>query len=502
MYSFKSKFYNYFFINNYRLYSSFKDKSFVNGKWVNGVLNKKFDVVNPATGKIIGSAPNLNVEDVSEAINYASEAFKLWKTTTPKEKSDLLRQWYNLLVKNADELADIVTAESGKCKTEALGEVKYSNSFVEWFSEEARRIHGEVIDGQAKSKQMIFIKQPIGVVGLITPWNFPVAMITRKAAAALAAGCTCIIKPAEDTPLSALALADLADQAGFPPGVINVVTCNRNNAPDIGKLICTHDSVAGISFTGSTAVGKILYSQCSTGVKRIALELGGNAPFIVFKSAKLDEAVEGAMASKFRNCGQTCVSANRFLIQEEVVDEFISKLSSKLDSLTCGDGSKPGISMGPLINEMQINKVSSLVDDAISKGAKVIKGGKKLTELGNLFYAPTILTNIKPEMNCYNEEIFGPVVQIIKFKTEEEAIEIANNTKSGLAGYFYSSDLNQIWRVSKKLETGMIGINEGIISCPEAAFGGVKESGIGREGSHYGIDEFVYIKYLCFGGLN
>lgn len=502
MYTLKSKFLVAVSVKiNVRTLSLLKDKSFIGGKWVTGLQNHKFDVFNPATDEIIGAVPNLAVDDVLGAIDVANEAFKTWKTTTPKERSNLLRQWYNLLMKNADDLANIVTAEAGKCKVEAVGEVNYGSSFIEWFSEEARRIHGEVIDGQFKSKQMVFIKQPIGVAGLITPWNFPVAMITRKAGAALAAGCTCIIKPAEDTPFSALALADLANQAGFPPGVINVVTCDKKNARDVGKILCTHDNVAGISFTGSTEVGKLLYAQCSQGVKRIGLELGGNAPFIIFNSANIDKAVEGAMASKFRNCGQTCVSANRFLIQKEVIDEFITKLSSKVDNLVCGDGSNANVSMGPLINQNQMNKVSGLVDDAINKGAKVIKGGKKLTELGKYFYAPTILTNIKPDMKCYSEEIFGPVVQIIPFNSEEEAIELANHTKSGLAGYFYTSSISQAWRVAKALQVGMVGINEGIISCPEAAFGGVKESGIGREGSHFGIDEFINIKYLCFGGL-
>lgn len=487
---------------NSRAFSLVKDKAFVNGKWIVGSQNQKFEVDNPATGQVVGSVPNLSVSDVEEAINYSAAAFQKWKTTTPKERSDLLRSWYNLLVKNTEGLAKIVTEESGKPYIEAVGEVKYGSSFIEWFSEESRRIHGEVIDGQAKSKQLVFLKQPIGVVGLITPWNFPIAMITRKAGAALAAGCTCIVKPAEDTPLTALALAELADQAGFPPGVINIVTCDRNNAASVGKLLCTHDSVAGISFTGSTDVGKILYSQCAHGVKRLSLELGGNAPFIVFKSANIDKAVEGAIASKFRNCGQTCVSSNRFLVEESVVEEFIGKLSSKMGTLICGNGSADNVTIGPLINKSQIVKVSSLVEEAVKKGAKVIKGGKRLQNLGELFYEPTILTNVKPNMTCYQQEIFGPVVQIIPFQTEEEAVKVANNTKSGLAGYFYSENINQIWRVAKALEVGMVGINEGIISCPEAAFGGIKESGIGREGSHHGIDDFVYLKYLCFGGLH
>lgn len=484
-----------------RNFSLLRDKAYINGQWIAGSQGQQFEVRNPATGKPIGCAPDLNPDDVNGAISSANQAFQTWKNTTAKERSDLLRKWYNLLQQNANEIADIITAEAGKPKKEALGEVAYGNSFIEWFSEEARRIHGEVVESPNKTKEMVFIKQPIGVVGLITPWNFPIAMITRKAGAALAAGCTCVIKPAEDTPFTALAIAELAHQAGFPAGVINVVTCDRPNAADVGKTICTHKDIAGISFTGSTVVGKILYSHCATGIKKIGLELGGNAPFIVFNNANIEKAVAGAIASKFRNCGQTCVSANRFLIQENVVDEFVTKLSAQLDNLVCGDGANPQVNLGPLINDAQINKVESLVQDAVSKGAVVVKGGCRLKDLGQLFFAPTLLTNVTPKMRCYHEEIFGPVVQIITFKTEEEAINIANSTNSGLAGYFYSENISQAWRVARQIEVGMVGINEGIISCVEAAFGGVKESGFGREGSHHGIEEYTYIKYLCFGGL-
>lgn len=489
-------------ISTSRSFSLLKDKAYVNGKWItSGDGDHKFDVYNPATGEVVGSVPNLDTGDVKKAIEAADVAFGSWKRTTPKERSDLLRKWYNLLVENSNEIANLITAEAGKPKIESSGEVAYGNSFVEWFSEEARRIRGEVVEGNTKTKEMVFIRQPIGVVGLITPWNFPNAMITRKAGAALAAGCTCVVKPAEDTPLSALALADLVDRAGFPPGVFNVVTCDRSRAPDVGKTICTHKKVAGISFTGSTAVGKTLYSHCATGVKRLALELGGNAPFVVFESADIEKAVAGAMASKFRNCGQTCVSANRFLVHKKVSDAFVSKLCEKVDALNCGNGAEPGITCGPLINRAQAEKVRGLVDDAISKGAKVVRGGKPLQKLGNLFFAPTVLTGITHDMRCYNEEIFGPVVQIIPFETEAEAVEIANSSDSGLAGYFYSENISQIWRVARAIEVGMVGINEGLISCVEAAFGGIKESGFGREGSHHGMDEYTYIKYLCFGGL-
>lgn len=484
-----------------RSFSLVRDKAFVNGKWVSGSEGRQLDVVNPATGKLVGKVPILNVSDVGLAIEAAATAFEKWKNTTAKERSNILRRWYELCVKNADEIADIVTAEAGKPKIESVGEVNYGNSFLEWFSEEARRIHGEVVDAPTKTKEMIFVKQPIGVAGLITPWNFPIAMITRKAGAAIAAGCTCVIKPAEDTPLTALALADLADKAGLPPGVLNVVTSDRANVSEIGKFICTHPKVAGISFTGSTAVGKLLYSHCASGVKRIALELGGNAPFIVFESADLDKAVAGAMASKFRNCGQTCVSANRFIVHESVAESFVAKLCAKIDGLKCGDGSKEGVTIGPLINDAQASKVEAIVNDAASKGARVVRGGKRLSDLGNLFYAPTLLTDVTPEMKCYTEEIFGPVVQIIPFRTEEEAVGIANSTKSGLAGYFFSENVGQIWRVARAIEVGMVGVNEGIISCTEAAFGGIKESGFGREGSHHGTDEFTYLKYICFGGI-
>lgn len=395
-----------------------------------------------------------------------------------------------------------MTAESGKPIIESMGEVVYGNSFVEWFAEEARRIYGEIVPSPYPNRKLMITHQPIGVAGLITPWNFPHAMITRKAGAAIAAGCTVVIKPAEDTPLTALALAKLADEAGFPKGVLNIVTCSRKNAASVGELLCKSPKVAGISFTGSTEVGKLLYAQCATGVKRIGLELGGNAPFIVFKTADLDKAVLGAMASKFRNCGQTCVSSNRFFIQEEVFDEFVKKITVAVERLVIGDGKENGVTIGPLVNEAQLNKVSAIVEEAKSKNAKVLAGGKALPNIGKLFYAPTILSNVTTDMRIYTEEVFGPVVSLIKFKTEEEAVSIANDTSRGLAGYFYSQDLNQVFRVAKKLEVGMVGINEGMISCTEAAFGGIKESGIGREGSRHGIDDYVYMKYMCLGNLN
>lgn len=475
--------------------SLLRNKAYIDGRWVEGREKKSFKVFNPSDGTVVGKVPDLNIEDVSVAISAASEAFQTWRETPGKERGAILRKWYDLLNENADELADIVSAEAGKPKTEALGEVSYANSFIEWFSEEARRIAGEVVESPTRTKELVFVKRPIGVVGLITPWNFPIAMITRKAGAALAAGCTCVIKPAEDTPLTALAVAELAGRAGIPRGVLNVITSDRPNAAKVGKLLCQHRDIAGISFTGSTEVGKILYGQCAVGVKRLALELGGNAPFIVFSSADLDKAADGAIASKFRNCGQTCVSANRFFVQSDVVDAFLEKLLARVDSL------EPGKTLGPLINAAQMNKVTGIVQDAVGKGATIVRGGKPLPDVGKLFFAPTVLTGITPDMAVYNEEVFGPVVTIIPFETEAEAIRLANATDRGLAGYFYSENVRQAWRVARQLEVGMVGINEGIISTAEAAFGGIKESGFGREGSHHGIDDFTYIKYMCFGGL-
>lgn len=479
------------------------DKAYINGSWVSAKSKKTFQVVDPATCKPIASVPDMNVEDCELAVKSAEEAFQHWKNTTAKERSILLRKWYDLLVQNQNELAKVLTLEAGKPLKESLGEVFYGNSFVEWFAEEAKRCYGEVIPAPVKGREMVVIKQPIGVVGLITPWNFPHAMITRKAGAALAAGCTCVIKPAEDTPFTALALAELAEQAGIPKGVINVVTSSRSNAPDIGKYLCESPAIAGISFTGSTAVGKLLYQQCAQGVKRVSLELGGNAPFIVFSNANIDKAVEGAIASKFRNCGQTCISANRFLIHEDVYDEFVQKLADNIKlQLVVGDGKNPSCNVGPLINNEQVKKVEGILNDAVSKGATVVTGGNRATNIGERFFEPTVLTNIKPNMVCYKEEIFGPLAICIKFKSEEDCIKIANSTERGLAGYFYSNDVAQVWRVARGLEVGMIGINEGLISSAEAPFGGVKESGIGREGSRHGLEEYTYMKYLCFGNLS
>ncbi|PSN35729.1 Succinate-semialdehyde dehydrogenase [Blattella germanica] len=483
-----------------------RNKAFVNGAWVSAASGKTFDVKNPANGEVISTVPDMDASDTEKAIQAAAEAFESWQYTTAKERAEHLRKWYNLLMQNQNDLASIVTAEAGKPLKEALGEVSYGNSFIEWFAEEARRSTGEVIASPTNTKEMLLIKQPIGVAGLITPWNFPIAMITRKAGAAIAAGCTCVVKPAEDTPLTALALAQLAEDAGIPKGVFNVITSDRGHAAELSDMILIYGETVLSSERalrmyrerfamrrqpGSTNVGKLLYKQCASGVKRISLELGGNAPFIVFDSADIDKAVAGAIASKFRNCGQTCVSANRLFIQEGVYDTFIHKLQDRMKAMKMGNGMDPLNELGPLINKQQTEK----------KGAKVQLGGKPATELGEWFYEPTLLTNVAESMTCYNEEIFGPVAVCIKFKTEEEVLRISNSTKTGLAGYFYSGDISQIFRVAKRLAVGMVGVNEGIISTAEAAFGGIKESGLGREGSHHGMEEFTYTKYICIGNL-
>ncbi|XP_017848346.1 succinate-semialdehyde dehydrogenase [NADP(+)] GabD [Drosophila busckii] len=476
-------------------------KALVNGNWVNSSNNDVFEVKNPANGEVIGQVPNMTVADAQEAICAAKQAFesKEWRSMTAKDRSNLLKKWHKLIEQHTDEIAEIMTAESGKPINESKGEVMYGNAFVEWFAEEARRIYGEIVPSGAPNREIIVMKQPIGVAALITPWNFPMAMITRKAGAALAAGCTVVVKPSEDTPLTALAVAKLAEDAGIPKGVINVITTNK--AAPIGDLFCKSPDVRGISFTGSTEVGKLLFRNAADGIKRVCLELGGNAPFIVFDTANVEKAVDGAMASKFRNCGQTCVSANRFFVQEGVYDKFVSQLKQRVEALKVGQGQSCDVQIGPLINKMQFDKVSAFVEDARSKSANIISGGKNIPELGSLFYAPTIITDVPPTAKLYTEEVFGPVASIIKFKDEAEAIQKANDTRRGLAGYFYSDNLQQVFRVAKRMEVGMVGVNEGIISAVEAPFGGVKESGVGREGSRHGIDDYVDIKYICMGNL-
>ncbi|XP_023555753.1 succinate-semialdehyde dehydrogenase, mitochondrial [Octodon degus] len=473
--------------------------SFVGGRWLPAAAT--FPVQDPASGAALGSVADCGAPEARAAVRAAHEAFCGWRGVSAKERSSLLRKWYDLMMQNKDDLAKIITAESGKPLKEAQGEVLYSANFLEWFSEEARRIYGDIISTPAKERRALVLKQPLGVAAVITPWNFPSAMITRKVGAALAAGCTVVVKPAEDTPFSALALAQLANQAGIPSGVYNVVPCSRAKANEVGEVLCTDPLVSKISFTGSTATGKVLLRHAASTVKRVSMELGGLAPFIVFDSANVDQAVAGAMASKFRNTGQTCVCSNRFLVQRGIHDSFVKKFAEAIQkSLRVGNGFEEGTTQGPLINERAVEKVEKHVSDAVSKGATVVTGGKR-HPYGRNFFEPTLLSNVTGDMLCSHEETFGPLAPVIKFDTEEEAIMIANATDVGLAGYFYSQDPAQIWRVTEQLEVGMVGVNEGLISSVECPFGGVKQSGLGREGSKYGIDEYLEVKYVCYGGL-
>ncbi|XP_023368060.1 succinate-semialdehyde dehydrogenase, mitochondrial isoform X2 [Otolemur garnettii] len=466
--------------------------SFVGGHWLPAAAT--FPVHDPANGAVLGMVADCGVPEARSAVRAAYEAFSSWRAVSAKERSSLLRKWYDLMIQNKDDLAKIITAENGKPLKEAQGEVLYSALFLEWFSEEARRIYGDIIYTSAKDKRALVLKQPIGVVAVITPWNFPSAMITRKVGAALAAGCTVVVKPAEDTPFSALALAELANQAGIPPGVYNVIPCSRKKTKEVGEALCTDPLVPKISFTGSTATGKILLHHAANSVKKVSMELGGLAPFIVFDSANVDQAVAGALASKFRNSGQTCVCANRFLVQRGIHDSFVKKFAEAMKkTLHVGNGFEEGTTQGPLINEKAVEKVEKHVSDAVSKGATLVTGGKR-HQLGKNFFEPTLLSNVSQDMLCSHEETFGPLAPVIKFNTEEEAVTIANATDVGLAGYFYSQDPAQIWRVAEQLEVGMVGVNEGLISSVECPFGGVKQSGLGREGSKYGIDEYLELK--------
>ncbi|KAL0623326.1 Succinate-semialdehyde dehydrogenase, mitochondrial [Plecturocebus cupreus] len=473
--------------------------SFVGGRWLPAAAT--FPVQDPASGAALGMVADCGVPEARAAVRAAYEAFCSWRGVSAKERSSLLRKWYDLMIKNKDDLAKIITAESGKPLKEAQGEILYSAFFLEWFSEEARRVYGDIIYTPAKDRRALVLKQPVGVAAVITPWNFPSAMITRKVGAALAAGCTVVVKPAEDTPFSALALAELANQAGIPSGVYNVIPCSRKNAKEVGEAICTDPLVSKISFTGSTTTGKVLLHHAANSVKRVSMELGGLAPFIVFDSADVDQAVAGAMASKFRNAGQTCVCSNRFLVQRGIHDAFVKAFAEAMKkSLRVGNGFEEGTTQGPLINEKAVEKVEKQVKDAVCKGATVVTGGKR-HQLGRNFFEPTLLSNVTQDMLCSHEETFGPLAPVIKFDTEEEAIAIANAADVGLAGYFYSQDPAQIWRVAEQLEVGMVGVNEGLISSVECPFGGVKQSGLGREGSKYGIDEYLELKYVCYGGL-
>lgn len=473
----------------------FRQQCFIAGEWIDADNHKTISVQNPFDGKELGTVPQCGVAETKRAIAAANAAWDAWRSLTAAQRADVMWKWAKLIDENKEDLAKLMTLEQGKPLTESQGEMEYANSFIKWFAEEARRIYGDVIPAHIKGQHLLVIKQSIGVVGAITPWNFPAAMITRKCAPALAAGCPIVIKPAEETPLSALALAVLAEQAGFPKGVFNVIT---GIPEDIGGELTSNPLVRKISFTGSTVVGKLLMKQCASTLKKISLELGGNAPFIVFDDADLNAAVVGAMASKFRNTGQTCVCANRILVQDKVYDEFSKKLLAAVKKLKLGNGLDQGVQQGPLINEAAIKKVKKHIADAVDKGAKIICGGKPAAE-GKLFFEPTILTDVTSKMLVAKEETFGPVAPLFRFHTEEEAITMTNNTEFGLASYFYSRDIHRIWRVAEGLEYGMVGINAGIISTAVAPFGGVKESGMGREGSKYGIDEYVEIKYLCMG---
>jgi len=472
--------------------------SYVNGAWIAARENARFAVTNPATGAVLAEAANCAEAETRAAIDVAHEALPGWRARTAKDRAQLLRKWLDLILANQEDLARIMTAEQGKPLAETRGEVAYGAAFIEWFAEEGKRVYGDVIPTNQANRRIIVLKQPIGVVAAITPWNFPNAMITRKCAPALAAGCTFVVKPAAETPLSATALAELAHRAGIPKGVFNVITSKQ--ASKVGIELTQSPKVAKFSFTGSTEIGKKLMAQCTSTVKKVSLELGGNAPFIVFDDADLDAAVEGALASKYRNMGQTCVCANRFLVQDKVYDAFAEKLKARVAQMKVGNGMDDGVVQGPLINIAAVEKVESLIADGVAKGAKIALGGKRHA-LGGTYFEPTILTGVTSDMAFAKEEIFGPVATLFRFKDETDAIRLANDTEYGLAAYFYARDLGRVWRVAEALDYGIVGINEGIISTEVAPFGGVKESGIGREGSKYGIDDFVEIKYLALGGL-
>ncbi|MBL8336885.1 MAG: NAD-dependent succinate-semialdehyde dehydrogenase [Rhodoferax sp.] len=473
-----------------------KTDALINGQWVAGA--SRFDVLDPATGRKLADVANLTDAQAQAAIDAANAAWPLWRSKTAKERSILMRKWFDLLMANQEDLARIMTAEQGKPFAEAKGEVAYGASFVEWFAEEAKRVNGETLPTFDNNRRLMVVKQPIGVCAAITPWNFPLAMITRKVAPALAAGCTVLIKPAELTPLTALAAGELALRAGIPAGVLNLLTADSAGSIAIGKLLCASDTVRHLSFTGSTEVGRILMAQSAPTVKKLSLELGGNAPFIVFDDADVDSAVDGAMASKYRNAGQTCVCANRFYVQDGIYDAFVAKFSAKVRALKVGNGFEDGVVQGPLIEDAAVEKVQRHVADALAKGATVTVGGKPLQ---GQFFEPTVVAGATADMLCAREETFGPFAPVFRFTTEQEAIDAANNTEFGLASYFYSRDVGRIFRVSEALEYGMVGINVGILATEHVPFGGVKQSGLGREGSHHGMDDYVEIKFLCLGDI-
>jgi succinate-semialdehyde dehydrogenase/glutarate-semialdehyde dehydrogenase len=480
--------------------SLLKTNGLINGQWVAG--SQRFAVHDPATGHKLADVANLGAADAQAAIDAAQAAWPAWRSKTAKERSNILRKWFDLLMANMEDLGTLMTAEQGKPLAEARGEVAYGASFVEWFAEAAKRTNGETLPTFDNNRRLMVLRQPIGVCVAITPWNFPLAMITRKVAPALAAGCPVVIKPAEQTPLTALAVAELALRAGVPPGVLHVLTADSTQSVAIGKLLCSSDAVRHLSFTGSTEVGRILMAQCAPTVKKIALELGGNAPFIVFDDADLDSAVEGAYASKFRNAGQTCVCANRFYVQAGVYDAFVEKLAAKVRTAKVGNGFERGTTQGPLIELAAVQKVQRHLQDALAHGGRVVAGGKHLSDMGaGLFFEPTVVADASADMLCMREETFGPFAPVVRFETEAQAIAAANATEFGLASYFYSRDVGRIFRVSEALESGMVGINTGILATEHVPFGGVKQSGLGREGSHHGIEEYMEIKYLCLGDI-
>lgn len=476
--------------------SLLETRAYVNGQWIES--DRKFDVTDPATGRLVAQVSDFDVATTTNAIDAAQAAGPAWAALTGKERSTILRRWHDLLIENADDLATILTAEMGKPWAEARGEILYGASFIEWFAEEAKRIYGDVIPGHQRDKRIMVLKQPVGVVGSITPWNFPNAMIARKVAPALAAGCTFVARPAELTPLSALAMAVLAERAGVPAGVFNVIP--STDASGVGQELCTNPKVRKITFTGSTRVGRILMGQAAGTIKKMSLELGGNAPFIVFDDADLDQAIEGAMIAKFRNNGQTCVCANRIYVQDSVYDAFAAKLADKVQTLHVGNGFDQDVTTGPLINDAALRKVEAHISDAVGKGAKILTGGAR-SDLGGTFFTPTVLRDVNQHMVVCHEETFGPLAALVRFETEDEVIAMANDSDFGLAAYFYARDLSRVWRVAEALESGMVGVNTGLISTEVAPFGGIKQSGLGREGSKYGIEDFLEIKNICLGGM-
>jgi succinate-semialdehyde dehydrogenase/glutarate-semialdehyde dehydrogenase len=476
----------------------FRQHCYIDGEWVDAISRATIRVTNPANGETLGTVPKMGAEETRRAIEAADRALPAWRSKTAKERAQILRRWFDLLMANQEDLATLMTAEQGKPLAEAKGEIAYAAAFIEWFGEEGKRVYGDTIPAHGADKRIVVIKEPIGVTAAITPWNFPAAMITRKAGPALAAGCTMVLKPATATPYSALALCELAERAGVPKGVFSCVT---GGATEIGGEMTSNPTVRKLTFTGSTEIGKLLMEQCAGTVKKVSLELGGNAPFIVFDDADIEMAVRGAIASKYRNAGQTCVCANRILVQDGVYDAFTKRLAEAAGAMKVADGFEPGAVIGPLIDMKAVEKVEAHIADALKKGAKIVTGGKRAAQ-GGSFFEPTVLTGVTTDMLITREETFGPVAPLYRFSSEAEAIRMANDTEFGLAAYFYSRDIGRIWRVAEALEYGIVGINEGIISTEIAPFGGMKESGIGREGSKYGIEEFLEVKYLCMGGID